>query len=458
MLHSIPYEVLEFVFNLLDNKTLLDVCLVNHAFNNIASRSLYKTLIVNKKFGNRFQETSKDGRRKVTETFILNDAFIIFERRPELRLVVRNVVLHPSSVISSRFIATFLPINAGCYSQLATLQNVRKIIICDRFRQREIDSFWFTAGKLPSLETVVIEQLIRLMWRDLNLNAPNLEDLTRLHTLDLHLGWGALKLWATVHVAPRIKRLKLEYFPGLEGDTRLDSLSNLEDVTICKCPPDPISICTLLGGARNLTRVAISIQWNHPAQLAADLNAPGIGPINLTSLKINLEGHHDDEVEIALLYHLVRSLASHSRLRKLAILSPNSYPPYMSKKCTPLLTHILSHHGPTLHKLKLSFYNATQSMLLRILDQCTVLKGLCISLTPQTSVFLPLALARSSTLETIRLVGRGNWIYLYAGSLLSQVNLGYKSTTSLSCVKLCSVSEVPFVLFGHDLLYLVARH
>ncbi|KAG8844974.1 hypothetical protein FRB91_002194, partial [Serendipita sp. 411] len=171
----------------------------------------------------------------------------------------------------------------------------------------------------------------------------------------------------------------------------------------------------------------------------ADLNATDTGLTRLISLKINLHTYHD-KMEVMLLYRLVRSLASHSRLHELAIISPNSQPPYMSRKSDRLLTHILSHHALTLCKLKLPFYSATRSMLLQIFDRCTMLKKLCISLKPETSVCLPIAVTRSSTLETIHLVGRGRWIHSCAGSLLSQYNTGY-SSTSLIRVKLSADPE-----------------
>ncbi|KAG8807586.1 hypothetical protein FRC19_006436, partial [Serendipita sp. 401] len=309
MIHSIPHEVSGLVFDLLDTEALLNACLVNHTFSDIASRSLYKTLIVNK--------------RSIYYPWG-RDAFMIFHRRPELRFVVRNVVLHPSS--GSSYYTRPLPVDARCYSQLAKLKNVKKITLCPVFRRVEINSFWAAAGKLPLLETVVMRETIRLMFTgiktEINIIPPNLHNLTQSYTFDLNLAWDAWHCWAESPLAYRIRRLEATWIDNIE------SLPNLEDIEIAGFPSYPISFCSRLGLARNLTRIAIHIRGYDPSELVADLNATDTGLTNLISLKINLHTYYD-KMEIMLLYRLVRSLASHSRLHELAIISPNSQPPYM---------------------------------------------------------------------------------------------------------------------------------
>ncbi|KAG8809619.1 hypothetical protein FRB91_004150 [Serendipita sp. 411] len=427
MLDLMPYEVFVFVFNLLDNESLLNACLVNHAMNDIASRSLYRTLVVNK---------VKKGLRRIYWRVLkedIVDAFIVFRRLPGLRAAVQNVVLNPSTVYVQD------EVNTEAYSELAKLKNVKKISLCKLFLEVELNCFFTAARELPLLETMVYtEMIIRRNQAYITMHPPTPNDLNQVHRLDLCFYWTTMPEWIKNHIAGRIRNLKIKWISDYESAMSLKTLSNLEDITLLLARPDPMGMCAYLGSAKSLTRITIDIRWERNRtlrQLAVEPNASDTGLTGLESLKLNLHTQQD-ELEIMILHGLVRSLASHSRLRKLAILSPSSYPPYMRKKCDQLVSHIISCHAPTLHKLQLPFFNATKPMLSQILDRCIVLKGLWIAVISETKSLLPRTLAGSNTLETLRLFGRGKWLYSFAGSLLSQVHPG-GLTNSLSCVKVC---------------------
>ncbi|KAG8761352.1 hypothetical protein FRC14_004757 [Serendipita sp. 396] len=326
MLDLTPDEVLVFIFNLLDNESLLNACLVNHAMNGIASRSLYRTLIVNK--------IEKRGRTRARGKRLRRDPFIAFQRLPGLRAAVRNVILYSSIVYALD------EENTKGYTELVKLKNVRKISICGKISEAEMNIFLTAARELPLLKNMVYTAMT--FQGNIGFTttaAPTPKDLNQVHSFDLHIFWSTLPEWATNHIAGRIRSLKIEQIWDYEKVMSLETLSNLEDIALLMPHPDPVAICAYLGVARNLTRITIDVRWKKHETPTADPNAPDTGLTTLESLKLNLYSQQH-ESEIMALHGLIRSLASHSRLRKLAILSPGPCPPCMRKKCDRLVSHI----------------------------------------------------------------------------------------------------------------------
>lgn len=98
---GLPYDILETIFSLLDKKSLLSVTLASRELNELASRSLYSSVIFNKNVKYGYGRVDRYPIRR-------SNPFFAFDRRPLLRNVVRQVVLCSGSIqLSSLIDLTF---------------------------------------------------------------------------------------------------------------------------------------------------------------------------------------------------------------------------------------------------------------------------------------------------------------------------------------------------------------
>ncbi|KAG8834416.1 hypothetical protein FRC17_008987 [Serendipita sp. 399] len=436
-LSQIPYDVLERIFDLLDNKTLLNACLVNHTVNDIASRSLYATLTVNRRRDNGIWNGQVEREKQ------FRNAFLVFKRKPMLRLVVKSVSLHPSTFHQRWYSETKNDeIDSECYTQLGRLQNVRKITLERFFYDQEMPWLLDVVPTLPFLTTLVItEAIIRRWGGDLSTSPPEYSKLGRIQNMALNFTGNTIEPWIMSAIAPKIKQVRIDEPHVQSLERSIKALTGLQELTLITISPDPVPVCKIIGDVGNLTHLALAIRfpkWDRENISDVTAYIPETGLTKLTALEIELQPQ-DTGSDIILLRNLIWALASRSQLRKLSIGSPNSYPPYSHMQCNRLMSHVISTHGPTLEKLKTSFFHLPAPTLRRILSQCKRLRGLWIAVRQGIRPILPRLLAISDSLQTMRMIGTGKWLNSYAGSLLSQTSAD-SIGSSLREVKVCSVT------------------
>jgi hypothetical protein len=104
ILARLPYELLQAAFDLLDTKTLLNLTLTNRYLNDLASRSLYRNIVVNPDR----KRPQKGDKELQTLRFPFADPhngkvpFAAFERRPHLRDAVQRVCIYSPRECSCR--------------------------------------------------------------------------------------------------------------------------------------------------------------------------------------------------------------------------------------------------------------------------------------------------------------------------------------------------------------------
>ncbi|KAG8857392.1 hypothetical protein FRB91_011408 [Serendipita sp. 411] len=369
--NRIPYDVWERIFDLFDKQTLLSACLVNLTIHDIASRSLYATLIINK--GRGYHMWRSPAERK--DHF--KDAFLAFDRKPDLRLVVKDVILYPSAITAAWFHNNADNIDMDCYAQLQKLLNVRKVTLNGRFGSKELDHFLDSMSTLALLESLVItDPISRRFDGTLSLGpSGDYKKLDRIQDLSLSFAGNELDSWVVGSIASKIKKLTLESYDSTGIGYRLEALLRLQKLDITMSSPDPMKLCETVAVSKDLTQITLEFIWPKWEVVVPDItmDLPDTGLAKLTSLTIRLRSRWGDK-EIKLLQNLVPALAGRSRLRKLAIVGPNSYPPYTHIQCHHLMAHVISVHGPTLEKLKVPFFHMSKAILERIMARCEKLK------------------------------------------------------------------------------------
>lgn len=90
IVERLPYDLTRSIFDHLDQSTLLDACLASKAINELASRVLYSSIVINREAetGYWYNYTNEDA----VDT--LKNPFHAFDRTPTLRNAVKHITIY----------------------------------------------------------------------------------------------------------------------------------------------------------------------------------------------------------------------------------------------------------------------------------------------------------------------------------------------------------------------------
>ncbi|KAG9053332.1 hypothetical protein FS842_008335 [Serendipita sp. 407] len=414
---KLPFDVLNRVFDYLNRKTLFNLVLVNRTFNDAASPSLYRNLIIWIKFSKR--HSYRDSISPI------RDPFETLETKEELCSVVRTVELRVRGTFVQGDEDDALALIV-CRRQLSSLQNVHTVQINDNDDTGNISAI---LGAISGLEHV------RSLKFTVNLRRER-EYPPLAHVKELDIRTWSLDPWNGTSFLDKIRTFKVAglstSFDHLQYIGMLSNFKELHLGVICISPGD---LCRVLGSAPKLTH----LHFKYHLHIFFDYSFQGsCHPTGLTKLSHLVITFEDKTkfVEDDALYWLVDAIAGQSSLESLGIMCYSRR--FVTTRCEKLLHHISKVHGNTLQKLKLPLFHVSKSMFLQLGRRLPNLTHLWVGATSQMEVWLANVLCIFEKLEHLRLYEAGGIKFPYSGALFQQ------SCPSLKVIKVCQRS----LLFG----------
>ncbi|KAG8794147.1 hypothetical protein FRC20_011247 [Serendipita sp. 405] len=411
-LHSLPYEILHYIFEDLDRKSLNSASLASRALNELASKCLYTNITINFArievlYGARAEERPK---RLVP----VCNPFDAFSRRPELRKRVRRVKLCApySRYLYADKISTDHAV--VCCQELSLLRGLETMTITCELKGEALDALAQSISGLQLLQEVDCQS--------------TLEVLRGVSTVQrFAIWWGNLhQIHSFPNITSRIYKVKCRWTPWMIIDQTVLSFPRLRELEGGGLPQTLPELCSSLSIATNLTHLKFRLTTS--IFQFDNLVPEQSGLTKLVSLTILVYAKHPNFNE-DLILNVVEGLASKSRLRNLSLPTRNARPPVLHSQ--KLVTHIVRTHTGSLQKLRIPLFTTSKSTMIQILRGLPYLTHLWIAVTYESRNWIPDVLSLSRSLEKLRLYGPGTWLISYARGLLLQ------AAQNLLAIKAC---------------------
>lgn len=404
VLERLPYDVLDVVFTFVDNPTLLKVSLANHELNRLSSKYIFATVEFNSRSG-RDRGYGYYGRRDEKDS-----AVYALERRPELRSVVKRVIVNQSRYYGYK--AREYIVSEEYLGLLPSLPNLQEINLAAIYDRDEWSSILTVIEELPRLKKLIVPSY----------NSPAEHNLSKVHELEIINRWSSEEQWGGSQFAKKVLSIQDLRLSNTQPEF-IKLLSNLQYLTWSPRRSSLISICGALSSLMRLRKLKL---WVGRENKSSYSMIPSINLPRLVELAIKWRPLYEQDEGHAML-NLIQAIAGKSQLQKLEV------------SCTRLnglcfdgdkvVGHIIKVHGPTLMKLKIPSFHLSLATMKMVCMKLPSLEGLWIGVSSHMKAGLISALQSSLSLRSIRILGEGPWIFAYADSLLRQ------TCTSLSTVK-----------------------
>ncbi|KAG8803351.1 hypothetical protein FRC17_006191, partial [Serendipita sp. 399] len=218
-IQHLPYEVLRCIFDCLDRKSLLDAALTSRAINELASRRLYASVRISvgrlgAVYGPQYHEIEVPIR--------VRNPFDAFARQPELRQIVKHIILYNPLHSHSYNGSVNVKHEAVCFRELALLNELQTITIDYDLKRSGFDLLVESLSNLPRLQEVE--------WRVLPPNSASLQRLSNVNRFSIWLKIGDDVLSRSC-MTTRICKITAIGLPEPIADEKLLSLPGLRELS-----------------------------------------------------------------------------------------------------------------------------------------------------------------------------------------------------------------------------------